>query len=571
MDIYYLLKQDIEKILLTQYRHLEFKKVRHFVVEEPKNEKYGDLSTNVALVSSKLLKTSPHNIAEALKPLLTKIDYIQSVSIAGAGFINFVIKHNIWHKMLESVLQEGSNFGKSDIGHDLKVNLEYASPNPTGPMHIGHTRGAIYGDTLANLLQFTGFNVIKEYYINDAGGQIQILTQSLYWRYLEIVSKKKLEMKEGFYPGAYLIDVAKDLYDKYHDKLQHINASDRNDIIKNCAVQSMMSLIKDDLHLLNIKHDIFFSEQTLYDSNAIENSIAKLEKLDLVYRDKLEPPKGKLPSNWKPREQRLFRSSNFGDDVDRPLTKEDNSWTYIASDIAYADNKIQRGFNLLIYILGVDHIGYISRLKSALNALSNNEVKCDIKLCQLVKFVENGKPLKMSKRQGVFTTARDVIKEVGGDVVRFIMLTRKNDIELEFDIVKTKEQSKDNPVFYVQYACVRCCSLLAKIDKKILDNADLGLLYKKPEIELIQIIASFPNMIRNSSIACEPHRIAFYLIHLASKFHTLWNYSENGQFYRFIIENDNNITASRLYLVRAVQQVLKNGLDIIGITPLERM
>ena len=291
----------------------------------------------------------------------------------------------------------------------------------------------------------------------------------------------------------------------------------------------------------------------------------------MVYTDILEPPKGKLPDNWVAREQLLFRSSNFGDDIDRPLTKEDKSWTYFASDMAYAENKIQRGFKLLIYIFGADHGGYVTRTKAVINALSNNKVKCDIKLCQLVKFVENGKPLKMSKRKGVFTTARDVIKEVGGDVVRFIMLTRKNDIELEFDIVKTKEQSKDNPVFYVQYAYVRSRSLLAKIDSKMLDNADLTLLSKKPEMELIKIIASFPHMVRNSSIACEPHRLAFYLIHLASKFHTLWNYSKDGQFYRFIIENDNDITSSRLYLVRAVQQVLKNGLGIIGINPLERM
>ena len=571
MDIYYLLKQDIEKILLTQYPHLEFEKVRHFVVEEPKNEKYGDLSTNIALVSAKSLQTTPFQIAHILIPLLEEIDYINTVSIEGGGFINFTIENHMWYKILTSVLSDSTYFGKSDIGKNLEVNLEYVSANPTGPLHIGHTRGAIYGDALAGLLKFTGFNVTKEYYINDAGGQIAILTQSLYLRYLEIVHQKSLDLPPGFYPGQYLIDAAQQLYEQYVDSLERMTESERSTIIKAFALKSMMKLIKDDLNALNIKHDIFFSEQNLHDSQSVSEAIAKLEKLGLVYKDILEPPKGKLPEDWVPREQLLFRSSDFGDDVDRPLTKEDKSWTYFASDIAYAENKIQRGFKLLIYILGADHGGYVARTKAIINALSQNQVQCNIKLCQLVKFVENGKPLKMSKRRGVFASARDVIQEVGGDVVRFIMLTRKNDIELEFDIVKTKEQSKDNPVFYVQYAYVRSRSLLAKIDKTILYSADLELLSNKPEMELIKTIASFPNMIKYSAIACEPHRVAFYLINLASKFHTLWNYSEDGKFYRFIVENDKDITASRLYLVRAVQQTIKNGLSIIGINPLERM
>jgi arginyl-tRNA synthetase len=569
MDIYEILKNDTIRIISSLYEELDLSILKNLTIETPKNSNFGQLATNAAMLVAKIIKTNPNIIAEKLKDHMNQIDYIDSISVEGS-FINFILKRKFWYIALQCILDKKDDYGKNNIGKNEKVNLEFVSANPTGLMHVGHTRGAIYGDALANLLKNSGFDVIKEFYINDAGEQINILCESAYVRYQEFVLDKKIPIPEGLYPGEYLIDTGKKLYEIFGEKLLKLDRKNCNEIISDIILDDMLILIKQDLEQLGVKHDVFFSEKTLHKNHEIDKAIEKLKSIDLIYEGELEAPKGKLSADWQKRYQLLFRSTKYGDDADRPLKKDNESWTYFASEIAYVENKIARGFKQLIFIFGADHGGYIARTKAIVEALGGGEVECNIKICQLVKFLENGLPIKMSKRKGTFTSAREVIKEVGADVIRFVMLTRKNDIELEFDLEKSKEQSKDNPVFYVQYAHVRCNSLLEKVKLDYI-NAKLDLLNLEVELDLIRFLTSYPHILKSAALAYEPHRIAFYLINLASKFHSLWNYSGYDGDYRFIIEDNNEVTAARLYLAACVKQVIKNGLSIIGISTIQRM
>lgn len=569
MDIYELLKNDIISNLTSIYKDLDFVSIKNLTVESPKNNQFGELSTNAAMVIAKVVKENPKDIAEKIKEQMQLIDYINSISVEGNGFINFILKKDIWYKALGYILTEKQDYGKNNIGRNTKVNLEFVSANPTGLLHIGHTRGAIYGDTLSNLLKFCGFDVTKEFYVNDAGGQIKVLADSAYIRYREFVENTKIPIPEGLYPGEYLIPTGKKLYEEFKNTLLNIDPNKRYEIISKRAIEDMIELIKQDLHDLNIVHDIFFSERILHSNNEIEDAINLLKSIELVYEGELEPPKGKLEKDWRSRKQLLFKSTKYGDDVDRPLQKSDGSWTYFASEIAYVQNKIKREFGSLIFIFGADHSGYVTRTKSIVSALSNNKIECEIKICQLVKFLQNGLPVKMSKRKGIFASVRDVLEEVGSDVIRFIMLTRKNDMDLEFDLEKSKEQSKDNPVFYVQYAHVRCFSLIEKTQLNY-EKVELKNLTLDIEIDLIRFLTSFPHIIKSAALSKEPHRVVFYLINLASKFHSLWNHEENGKSYRFLIE-DNQVSMSRIFLASCVKQVLANGLKIIGIDPINKM
>jgi arginyl-tRNA synthetase len=571
MDIYEILKKEIISSIALLYKEIDLLDIKNLTVEVPRNPEFGELSTNAAMILAKLLKENPRNIALKLKEHLNEIPYVDQITIEGSGFINFILTKNIWYDNLRSILSEKDSYGRNNIGANSKVNLEFVSANPTGLLHIGHTRGAIYGDALANLLKFSGYNVIKEFYVNDAGEQIKNLVESAFLRYREFIEKKPIPIKEGLYPGEYLIQTGEKLYKQFDDKLLTLEKNELYNSISEIVVNDMLDLIKQDLKDLNVFHEIFFSEKTLHLNNKIDQVIEKLKSIGLIYEGQLEAPKGKATEDWTQRKQLLFKSTNYGDDVDRPLKKADGSWTYFASEIAYVQNKIDRGFTNLIFIFGADHGGYIARTKSLVCALGNNQITCDIKISQLVKFLQNGIPVKMSKRKGTFTSAREVIEEVGSDVVRFMMLTRKNDIELEFDLEKVKEQSKDNPVFYVQYAHVRCFSLIEKANTNY-SKADLKYLTLDIEIDLIRFLLSFPHLVKGAALTREPHKIAFYLISLASKFHSLWNYSDmNGLTYRFIIDGDDELTLARLYLVDCVKQVLKNGLNIIGVDPIDRM
>ena len=465
------------------------------------------------------------------------------------------------------------------MGLGVKINVEYASPNPTGPMHIGHARGAVYGDALARLLVKCGYDVTKEYYVNDAGGQVLDLARTVFLRYKEAYTGEKAIIPAGLYPGDYLCPIGQKLANTYGDKFLNMTEAEYLPIIKKIAIQEMLETIKGDLLQLGVQHDIFFSEQSLYDNNKVEEAVNKLKKLDLVYEGILPPPKGELPENWESREQLLFRSTNFGDDQDRALKKSDQSWTYFAGDIGYTADKIARGFNEVIFVLGADHGGYVKRIKAVVESLSEGKVKSEVKLCQMVNFVENGVPIKMSKRAGAFTTTQDVVNEVGKDVIRFIMLTRKNDAILDFDLIKVKEQSKDNPVFYVQYAYVRALSIISNAHLQLPESYnklktkqyDLTLLSSKEELELIKLLASFPKIIEGAALHFEPHRIAFYLQSIASLFHSLWNLGKENNNYRFIIENDIELTAARLAMVHAMSKVLHAGFDIIGVDVIEKM
>lgn len=579
MNIYNLLRQDIISVISKIIPGISIQDTKPVVVEMPKDASNGDLSTNAAMVLSKIAGKSPRELASEIINELKAISYIINMEIAGPGFINFHISSNKWHEEIQQILKSGSQYGSCNIGGGVKVNLEYASPNPTGPMHIGHARGAVYGDALARLLQKCGYEVTKEYYINDAGGQVIDLAKTAFLRYKEAYTGDPVEIPAGLYPGDYLKPIGAMLAEKFGDQFLHQSEDEYLPLIKNLAIKEMLQLIKSDLAKLGITHDVFSSEQSLYDDKKVDAAIEKLTNLGLVYEGVLPAPKGEEKDDWEERPQLLFRSTNFGDDIDRPLQKSDKSWTYFAGDIGYSSDKISRGFDCIILVLGADHGGYVKRIKAAIKALSDDKVTSDIKLCQLVNFVENGIPIKMSKRAGSFTTANDVVNEVGKDIVRFMMLSRKNDIVLDFDLAKVKEQSKDNPVFYVQYAYVRTKSIIAGAEKQIPEALDIvkrgdidwSLLSSKEELDLIKMLASFPKMIEGAAFNFEPHRVAFYLQSLASSFHSLWNLGKENNDYRFIIENDAKLTAARLALVTAVAKVIHAGFDIIGIDLVEKM
>ncbi|MBV7379661.1 arginine--tRNA ligase [Maritimibacter dapengensis] len=537
-------------------------------VEPPRDPAHGDMATNAAMVLAKPAGAKPRDIADALAVKLAADDRVASADVAGPGFLNLRLDASVWSGLVEAILVEG-DYGQSQMGQGAKVNVEYVSANPTGPLHVGHTRGAVFGDALASLLEYAGHDVTREYYINDGGAQVDVLARSVYLRYLE-AHGQEVAFEDGTYPGDYLIEVGEALKAKVGDKFVGKGEQFWLDEVREFATEKMMDLIRADLAALGVEMDVFFSEKSLYGTGRIEAAIEDLEGKGLIYKGTLEPPKGKLPEDWEPREQTLFKSTDYGDDVDRPIMKSDGAWTYFAPDIAYHFDKVSRGFDQLIDVFGADHGGYVKRMKAAVAALSGDRVPLDIKLTQLVKLYKNGEPFKMSKRAGTFVTLRDVVDEVGPDVTRFIMLTRKNDAPLDFDFDKALEQSKDNPVFYVQYANARCHSVLRKA-------ADLGaragvpLLADSAEFAVAQKLAEWPRVVEIAARTHEPHRIAFYLYDLASEFHTLWNKGNDDASLRFVQDSDSAATEGKIALPKAVSVVISAGLGILGVTPLEEM
>ena len=546
-------------------------------VEPPKDSRHGDMATNAAMVLSKSVETKPRELAKIISESLSQNEIVLSVDIAGPGFINISLSEACWHSLLSCVLLNGINFGRSNIGYSKKVNVEFVSANPTGPLHVGHTRGAVFGDALASLLSYSGYEVTREYYINDGGAQVDVLARSVFLRYQEAFGKEVV-FEDGTYPGDYLIPIALKLKDKFGDAYLQKSEDKWLPEFRDYAVQAMMDLIKSDLDLLGIEMDTYFSEKSLYDSGQIEAALDRLKNNGLIYKGILEPPKGKKTEDWEPREQTLFKSTLHGDDVDRPVLKSDGTWTYFAPDIAYHFDKITRGFDLLIDIFGADHGGYVKRMKAAVSALSNGEVPLDIKLCQLVKLYQNGEPFKMSKRAGNFVMLRDLVEEVGPDVTRFVMLTRKNDAALDFDFQKVLEQSRENPVFYVQYAHARIKSVIRKAEELDIDISDRALsemnltgLTHSSELSLIKKIAEWPRLVEVAARLYEPHRIAFYLFDLSSQLHAHWSKGSDNPDLRFL-HNDNLVkTQSKIALARAVSIVISSGLAILGVKPAEKM
>ncbi len=545
-------------------------------VEPPRDPAHGDMATNAAMVLAKPAGMAPRVIADALAARLMADPRVKSAEVAGPGFLNLRLQPDVWQGLVAAVLRQGGDYGRSSLGAGQKVNVEFVSANPTGPMHVGHVRGAVVGDALAALLAFAGYNVTREYYINDGGAQVDVLARSAYERYRE-ANGLEPEIREGLYPGDYLIPVGEALKAKYGESLLNQPEAVWLADVREFATEMMMTMIREDLLALGVKMDVFSSEKALYGTGKIEAAIDTLRSMNLIYEGTLEPPKGQLPEDWEPRVQTLFRSTEHGDDVDRPVQKSDGSWTYFAPDIAYHFDKVQRGFDQLIDIFGADHGGYVKRMKAAVSALSNGRVPLDIKLIQLVKLWKNGEPFKMSKRAGTFVTLRDVVEMVGADVTRFVMLTRKNDMALDFDFDKVLEQSKDNPVFYVQYANARINSVLRKaqaagiaVDDATLASAPLDNLSHPAELALIAKIAEWPRLVEIAAKGNEPHRVAFYLYELASDLHGLWNRGNDDASLRFVQE-DSATTQAKIALARAVGVVISAGLAILGVTPVEEM
>ncbi|MBS0563992.1 MAG: arginine--tRNA ligase [Proteobacteria bacterium] len=546
-------------------------------VEPPRDPAHGDMATNAAMVLAKPAGLAPRVIAEGLAARLSADPRVALAEVAGPGFLNLRLHPPVWQGLVGRVLAAGGSYGRSDLGGGRRVNVEFVSANPTGPMHVGHVRGAVFGDALASLLAFAGHAVTREYYINDGGAQVDVLARSAYERYRE-ANGLSPEIREGLYPGDYLIPVGEALKEKYGASLIDRPESAWLADVREFATARMMQMIREDLAALGVRMDIYSSEKSFYGTGRIEAALERLRTLDLVYQGTLEPPKGKLPDDWEEREQTLFRSTTFGDDQDRPVQKSDGSWTYFAPDIAYHYDKVQRGFDLLIDVWGADHGGYVKRMKAAVSALSQGRVPLEIKLIQLVKLWKNGEPFKMSKRAGTFVTLRDVVEQAGADVTRFVMLTRKNDAALDFDFDKVLEQSKDNPVFYVQYAHARIRSVLRKAaeaaipaDDAALARADLAQLAHEAEIGLARKIAEWPRLIEIAARGQEPHRIAFYLYELASDFHSLWNRGNDDTSLRFIQEGRVATSQAKIALARATGVVISNGLAILGVTPAEEM
>ncbi|WP_274424134.1 arginine--tRNA ligase [Chelativorans sp. YIM 93263] len=543
-------------------------------VEPPRDPSHGDLATNAAMVLSKAVGENPRGLGERLAEKLADDPDVAEASIAGPGFVNLRLSDAFWQARLAEMLDLGEDYGRSPVGKGRKVNVEYVSANPTGPMHVGHCRGAVVGDALANLLAFAGYDVTKEYYINDAGAQIDVLGRSVLLRYREALGESISAIPEGLYPGDYLKPLGKALAEEYGTKLLEMPEADALEITKNRAIDAMMAMIREDLAALNVHHDVFFSERSLHAGNggAIRSAVNDLTMKGHVYKGKLPPPKGQKPEDWEDREQTLFRSTEVGDDIDRPLIKSDGSYTYFAADVAYMKDKYSRGFEHLIYLLGADHGGYVKRLEALARAISDNTLELSVLLCQLVKLYRDGEPVRMSKRAGEFVTLREVIEEVGRDPVRFMMLYRKSDAPLDFDFAKVTEQSKDNPVFYVQYASARCHSVFRQAREQLgverFDRADmkkaLHLLKDEGEIALIRKLAEYPRLIESAAQTLEPHRLAFYLYDLSSQFHAQWNRGTETDRLRFVKVNDPELSRARLGLVQAVCDVVTSALALVG-------
>ncbi len=550
--------------------------VEGITLEPPKDSSHGDLATNAAMVLAKAAGKKPRELAERIVPLLASDPFIDKVEIAGPGFINLTLARAFWPSVLRMVLEQGASYGRSAIGKGEAVNVEYVSANPTGPMHVGHTRGAVFGDALANLLAFTGSAVTREYYINDAGAQVDALARSAYLRYREALGEDIGDIPEGLYPGDYLKPVGQELAAEHGNELLGMPEGKWLPIVRAAALRAMLAMIEDDLLALGIRHDVFFSERSLTEGprDQVAETIKDLKARGLIYKGRLPPPKGKVDEDWEDREQLLFRSTEFGDDSDRPLVKSDGSYAYFAGDIAYHRDKFKRGFKSMIDVFGADHSGHIKRMQAAVAALTEGEATLDIKLCQLVRLFRGGEPVKMSKRAGTFVTLREVVDEVEPGPVRFMMLYRKNDAPLDFDFAKVTEQSRDNPVFYVQYAHARASSVLRNVreafpdldlEERALAGSDLSLLADEAEIAVIHRIAQFPRLVEAAAVAHEPHRIGFYLYDLAGDFHGLWNRGKDLPQLRFIYESDRELTRARVALVAATKRVLALGLGILGV------
>ncbi len=549
-------------------------------VEPPREETHGDVTTNAAMVLCKPAGMKPRDLAALLAERLEAVEYVEAVEIAGPGFINLRLAPSFWHDRLAEIMGAGTAYGDSFVGQGEPVNVEYVSANPTGPLHVGHGRGAVVGDALAGLLEKAGFNVTREYYVNDAGAQVDVLARSLHLRYREAMGEAVKEIPEGLYPGEYLIPVGAKIADEDGDKWLASPETEWMERFRGFARDEMMDLIKDDLDALGIEHEVFVSEKTLMDQGKVQAAFEDLTAKGLIYEGVLEPPKGKLPDDWEPREQTLFKATEFGDDVDRPLKKSDGTWTYFAADMAYHCDKYARGFRSMIDVWGADHGGYVKRMQAAVKALTGGEGNLDVKLCQMVNLLECGEPVKMSKRAGTFVTLREVIDQVGKDVVRFIMLVRKNDAHLDFDLQKVTEQSKDNPVFYVQYAHARVRSVMRlaaeefgadAITADVLAGADFGKLTDPAELALIKAMAGWPRLVESAALSHEPHRAAYYLQDLAARFHVLWNKGKDDASLRFLLPNNRELTFARLGLIQGVAAVIASGLRVMGVTPVEEM
>ncbi len=557
-------------------------------VEPPRDPAHGDVATNAALVLAGIVKQNPMALAERIAPAIAARQLRSGdfhgggleVVAARPGFLNIRLPAAVWHAQLRALLRAGTGYGDTDIGAGARVNVEYVSANPTGPMHVGHGRGAVVGDALAALLAKAGFQVHREYYINDAGAQVDILARSLFLRYREALGEDVGTIPEGLYPGEYLIETGQALAARDGDKWLGASEVEWLGSVRDFAVAQMMALIRADLDRLGVRHDWFASERRLVEAGAIEECLAALDERGLIYTGILDPPKCKTPDDWEPRPQTLFRATRFGDDVDRPLKKSDGSWTYFAADIAYHRDKFRRGFANLIDVWGADHGGYVKRMQAAVRAVTDGAATLDVKICQLVNLFDRGQPVRMSKRAGTFVTLREVVDEVGKDVFRFMMLTRRNDQALDFDFAKVTEQSKENPVFYVQYAHARAASVMRhaaevfapeELSDQALAGAALDLLTDPAELALIRQLAQWPRIVEGAAEAHEPHRLAFYLQEVAAQFHMLWNKGRDEATLRFILASDPILTRARLALVRGVALVIASGLAVIGVTPVEEM
>lgn len=554
------------------------------VVEPTRDPAHGDLATNAAMVLAKEAGTNPRALAEKLCAELLRDPQIVKAEAAGPGFINLTLQPAVFTAVLKEAVEAGLDYGRGRAKPAPKINVEYVSANPTGPMHVGHGRGAVFGDALSNLLAFAGHAVTREYYINDAGAQVDVLARSAFLRYREALGEAIGEIPEGLYPGDYLKSVGETLAEAHGRALLDQSEKDWLPLVRGVAIEGMMAMIRDDLAALGVVHDVFFSERSLQkvDGNldAVRATIEGLRSRDLVYEGRLPPPKGQKDEDWEDREQTLFRATQFGDDVDRPLLKSDGSYTYFANDIAYHRSKFTRGFAEMIDVWGADHGGYVKRMAAAVKAVTGGEGALDVKLCQLVRLLRNGEQVRMSKRSGDFVTLREVIDEVGRDAVRFMMIFRKNDATLDFDLAKVVEQSKDNPVFYVQYAHARCASIFRQareafpgldLDPATLAQVDLSCLSDESEIGIIKMIAAYPRMIEAAALAHEPHRVAFFVHELASAFHSLWNKGKDSPQLRFVNQTDRELTLARLAFVHAVRSVLASGLAVVGVAAPDEM
>lgn len=544
---------------------------RAVTVEPPRDPSHGDLATNAAMVLAKAAKTNPRALAEKIAAELEQRDEVASVEVAGPGFINLRLTDDSWRAELSAIIEAAGDYGRSRRGAGTSVNIEYVSANPTGPMHMGHCRGAVVGDALAALLEFAGHRVIREYYVNDAGGQVDVLARSAHLRYREALGEDVGAIPEGLYPGDYLVPVGEALAQDYGDRYVTAPEAEWLPLFRTRAVAAMLTLIKADLALLGIHHDVFSSEAELQAAGKPEAAEAWLRARDLVYDGTLEAPKGETPEDWEPVELPLFRSSNFGDDQDRPIKKSNGQWTYFGADLAYHFQKAQ-GADELIDIWGADHAGTVKRIQAAVAALTEGKTRFDVKLVQMVRLLRGGEPVKMSKRAGNFVTLADVVREVGKDVVRFTMLTRRSDAQMDFDFAKVVEASKDNPVFYVQYAHARVASLRRRAAEAGIETTAIDLSrLDTEELALVQLAAQFPRVVETAAAAREPHRIAFYLYDLAAAFHALWNVGNDRPDRRFLLPDDHQLTAARLFLAEGVGQIIRNGLSIMGVEAVSEM